>query len=97
VPHLLQYISSAVYYARVKLGGKLIRRNLETTVWTDAKLKLEVNLPMALVTPKDAKGPVPVHGELLLTPWRDRLRETAINGKAPQTAPQTASDTNSPC
>jgi hypothetical protein len=31
------------------------------------------------------------------SPWRERLRETAINGKAPRTAPQTASITNSPC
>lgn len=40
VPHLLQYVGSGVYYARVKLGGKLIRRSLGTTVWSDAKLRL---------------------------------------------------------
>jgi hypothetical protein len=27
-------------YARVKVGGKIIRRSLETSVWTTAKLKL---------------------------------------------------------
>ena len=40
VPNLLQYVSTGVYYARVKVGGKLIRRSLDTNVWTTAKLKL---------------------------------------------------------
>lgn len=40
VPHLLQYVSNGNYYGRIKVGGKLIRESLETTVWTTAKLKL---------------------------------------------------------
>jgi integrase len=39
-PNLLQYVPSGVYYARVKIGGKLFRESLETKVWTSAKLKL---------------------------------------------------------
>lgn len=30
VPNLLQYVTTAAYYARVKVAGKLIRRSLET-------------------------------------------------------------------
>ncbi|HSY19368.1 MAG TPA: tyrosine-type recombinase/integrase [Candidatus Acidoferrales bacterium] len=40
VPHLLQYVSSGTYFARLKIKGKLIRESLETTVWTTAQLKL---------------------------------------------------------
>jgi len=40
VPNLLQYVSSGVYYGRIKVNGKLIRQSLETTVWTTAKLRL---------------------------------------------------------
>ena len=40
VPHLLQYVSNGNYYGRIKIGGKIIRESLETTVWTTAKLKL---------------------------------------------------------
>jgi integrase len=40
VPNLLQYVSTGVYFARVKVQGKLIRRSLETDVFTTAKLKL---------------------------------------------------------
>jgi len=40
VPHLLQYVNSGTYYARVKVNGKLIRQSLDTTVWTTAKLLL---------------------------------------------------------
>jgi integrase len=39
-PNLLQYVSTGVYYARVKTRGKLIRRSLDTNTWTTAKLKL---------------------------------------------------------
>lgn len=39
-PNLLQYVPSGVYYARVKIQGKLFRESLETKVWTTAKLKL---------------------------------------------------------
>ena len=40
VPHLLQYVSNANYYARIKVNGKVIRESLKTTVWTTAKLRL---------------------------------------------------------
>ena len=40
VPHLLQYVSNGNYYGRIKMGGKLIRESLQTTVWTTAKLRL---------------------------------------------------------
>lgn len=40
VPNLLQYVSNASYYGRIKIGGKLIRKSLQTKVWTTAKLRL---------------------------------------------------------
>ena len=40
VPHLLQYVSNGNYYGRIKIGGKLIRESLQTTIWTTAKLRL---------------------------------------------------------
>jgi len=40
VPNLLQYVSNANYYGRVKVGGKTIRESLNTDVWSNAKLKL---------------------------------------------------------
>ena len=40
VPNLLQYVSTGLYFARVKVNGKLIRRGLQTKVFEDAKLLL---------------------------------------------------------
>lgn len=40
VPNLLQYVRTGTYFARVRINGKLKRQSLETTVFTDAKLKL---------------------------------------------------------
>jgi len=40
VPCLLQYVSNGNYYGRIRVGGKLIRVSLKTSVWTTAKLKL---------------------------------------------------------
>jgi hypothetical protein len=40
VPHLLQYVGNGNYYGRIKVGGKVIRESLKTTVWTTAKLRL---------------------------------------------------------
>ena len=40
VPHLLQYVSSGVYFARIKIRGKIFRQSLETDVWSDAQLRL---------------------------------------------------------
>jgi len=39
-PRLLQYVSSGSYYARIHTGGKIIRKSLETTVWSTAQMKL---------------------------------------------------------
>lgn len=40
VPNLLQYVSSAKHYARIKVRGKIMRKSLGTEVWTTAKLRL---------------------------------------------------------
>src|ERR1035438_8721618 len=40
VPNLLQYVGNGNYYGRIKVGGKVIRESLKTTVWTTAKLRL---------------------------------------------------------
>ena len=40
VPHLLQYLNSGTYIARIKIKGKIIRESLETKVWSVAQLKL---------------------------------------------------------
>jgi integrase len=40
VPHLLQYVSTGKYYGRVKIGGKIIRKSLQTSAWATAKLRL---------------------------------------------------------
>ena len=40
VPHLLQYVSNANYYGRIKVDGKILRQSLQTTTWTTAKLRL---------------------------------------------------------
>ena len=38
--NIVRYVPSGVYFARLKVGGKLIRRSLQTTVISVAKLKL---------------------------------------------------------
>ena len=38
--NLLRYVPSRTYFARIPVGGKLIRRSLESTVLSVAKLKL---------------------------------------------------------
>ncbi len=40
VPNLVQYVSTGTYYGRLKTNGKLIRRSLETNVWSTTKLRL---------------------------------------------------------
>ena len=40
VPNLLQYASTGMFYGRVKVGGKIIRRSLRTDTFTTAKLRL---------------------------------------------------------
>jgi len=64
VPNLLQYVPNGNYYARTKVHGKLIRRSLDTDVFTTAKLRLldflqtqkqEADQPSAALTFKDAR------------------------------------------
>src|SRR2546426_889654 len=40
VPNLLQYVSTGLYFARVKVNGKLIRRSLTANTFEEAKLAL---------------------------------------------------------
>ena len=40
VPHLLQYVINGNYYGRINVGGKLIRKSLGTSVWSEAKVML---------------------------------------------------------
>jgi len=40
VPHLLQYLNSGTYFARIKIKGKIIRESVEAKVWSAAQLKL---------------------------------------------------------
>src|SRR5215475_1998933 len=65
VPNLLQYVSTELYYARVKVNGKLIRQSLTAKTFEEAKLALHDFLAKqkkrrhvvgAPVTFGDAKG-----------------------------------------
>jgi len=40
VPNLLQYVSTGLYFARVVVQGKLIRRSLKAITFEEAKLAL---------------------------------------------------------
>jgi len=40
MPHLLQYVSNGNYYGRIKIGGKLIRESLQTTIGDQASLSV---------------------------------------------------------
>jgi hypothetical protein len=40
VPNLLQYVTSGVYFGKVKIEGKVFRSSLKTDVFTTAKLRL---------------------------------------------------------
>ena len=40
VPNLLQYVSTGIYYGRVKINGKINKKVLNTAVFEDAKLLL---------------------------------------------------------
>jgi len=53
VPHLLQYVSSGTYFARIKIRGKIIRESLGTEIWSDAQLKL-VDFLKEMQSAKDA-------------------------------------------
>lgn len=41
IPNLRQYVPSGNYFGRVKVDGRLVRRSLETDVWTTALLRLQ--------------------------------------------------------
>ena len=64
VPHLLQYEPTAMYYARVKVCGKLVRRRLKTDVYSKALLRLSDFLNSSAVLPRAVSMP----RSLLLTP-----------------------------
>ena len=38
--NLIRYMSSAIYFARFRVHGKLIRKSLKTDALTEAKLRL---------------------------------------------------------
>jgi len=40
VPNLLQYVSTRLYFARLKVNGKLIRRGLKANTFEEAKVAL---------------------------------------------------------
>jgi hypothetical protein len=40
VPNLLQYVSTDIYFGRVKIDGKIFRESWKVVVFTDAKLLL---------------------------------------------------------
>lgn len=61
VAHLIQYVSSGVYYARIKVNGKLIRQSLKTNVFTTAKTKLLDFLKEQRATKE--RIPTPTFGE----------------------------------
>ena len=56
VPHLLQYVSSGTYYARVVVDGKLFRTSLKTKVFTNAKLRLADFLKEKRLAPPEEEG-----------------------------------------
>lgn len=51
VPHLLQYMPTKGYYARVRVGGKLVRRSLKTRVYSNALLRLHDFVKQHRATP----------------------------------------------
>lgn len=57
VPHLLQYVSSATHFARVKIRDKVVREGLEITVWSVAQLRLVDFLKAKDTAPVAAQKP----------------------------------------
>jgi hypothetical protein len=78
VPNLLQYVSTGLYYARIRVGGKLIRRSLKAETFEEAKLALHDFLAKHH-EPKPERGTV---GQTL----KMYLRQV---NTAPDLAPQT--------
>ena len=80
VPHLLQYVSNGNYYGRIKVGGKVFRESLKTSVWTTAKLRLtdflkEHREARARVTP-------PTFKEAVALLERELESDTTIKGRS---------------
>jgi|ERR1017187_741781 hypothetical protein len=80
VPHLLQYVGNGNYYGRIKVGGKVIRESLKTTVWTTAKLRLTDFLKGQ----QDARGHVapPKFSEAVALFERDLESDTTIKPRS---------------
>jgi integrase len=65
VPNLLRYVPNGMFYGRTKVNGEVVRRKLDTTVFTTAKLRLadflkdqgnaRTECPAACDTFKDAR------------------------------------------
>jgi hypothetical protein len=76
-PHLLQYVSNGNYYGRIKVGGKIIRQSLETTVWTVAKLRLAD----FLVSSRDVRSAtvLPKFGDVVAVYKREIENDVSLN------------------
>jgi integrase len=76
VPNLLQYVSNGNYYARTKIDGKVIRRSLDTAVFTTARLRLLDFL-------KDRKAAhTPTRQSLLFSEARELYEQRLANNAA---------------
>jgi hypothetical protein len=71
VPNLLQYIGNGSYYARVKVRGKIIRRSLDTDVFSAAKLRLLDFLKERRETLKPAAPPTSAEAQQFYEQQRD--------------------------
>jgi integrase len=71
VSNLLQYVSTGMYYGRLKVEGKLVRQKLNTNSFTTAKLKLADFLKKHL-TPVPEVGTLGVGIRQYLRAIRDR-------------------------
>lgn len=56
VPNLLQYASTGLFYARVQVDGKNIRKSLKTKVWSTAKLRLRDFLNAQIRAPRNIES-----------------------------------------
>ncbi|MCC7376099.1 MAG: site-specific integrase [Verrucomicrobiales bacterium] len=59
VPNLIQYVPNGAYYARVRSGGKLVRRALGTSSFSTAKLRLLDFTRVARTKPEPSAEPIP--------------------------------------
>jgi len=90
VPHLLQYVSSGTYYARIKVRGKIIRESLATSVWStaqsrlidflkekrsDDRYRLAMTLEGILTTDYPAYLPIPRKLEENTFVWKESARD----------------------